>query len=164
MHLCNYQTLSPAEPAPVLAQGAVVHYDGDASSLCLGLRFLVYDAVLHPDIFGAHLDGLVHHRHDLIKPAEHVHHVDGLWHRFQVRVALFAQGFLSALPLAPTDLQATDASVTLIWQAPDDEIVTGYLVLRLEPDADPPPPPQMVGQVDAATTEITDSDVQASTA
>ena len=43
----------------MLPQGAVVHYHRDARSLCLGLGLLVNHAVLHPDISGADLDGLL---------------------------------------------------------------------------------------------------------
>ena len=69
-------------------------------------------------------------------------------------------------PLAPTGLTATASgtSVTVTWQAPDDDSITGYMVLRLARDADPPEDPQLIAQIGPETTEITDTDVEADTA
>ena len=65
-------------------------------------------------------------------------------------------------PLAPTNLTATAtvSSVTLIWDAPDDDTITGYVVFRKVRDADPPEEFAGVDIVeDAATTEVTDNGV-----
>ena len=51
-----------AEPAAMLAERSIVHDYWNAHSFGFGGSHGVNDAVLHPDIFDAHLYGLIHHR------------------------------------------------------------------------------------------------------
>ena len=60
--LARRDFLVGAEPALVLAEGSIVLNDRDAGGLGLGGGLSVFNAVLHPDVPGPHLDGLVHHR------------------------------------------------------------------------------------------------------
>ena len=55
-------SLLAARPAAVLTKGSIVHDHRDTGGLRLGRGFRVDDAVLHPDVLDADLDGLVDHR------------------------------------------------------------------------------------------------------
>ncbi len=64
-------------------------------------------------------------------------------------------------PNEPTNLQATvnpDGSVTLTWNAPDDDTVTGYLVLRRRPQMDEDTLMVYVEDTGSTATTYTDTD------
>ncbi len=72
----------------------------------------------------------------------------------------------STPPGAPRNLlaAATHDSVLLLWQAPDDDSVTGYQVLRREVGADPPQElAVLVDDTGSTDTQYTDSSVSADT-
>ena len=67
-------------------------------------------------------------------------------------------------PAAPQNLVATanaNGSVTLTWDYPDDESVTGYQVLRHRPDEDEDGPLVYVEDIGSTNTTYTDTDVTA---
>ena len=69
-------------------------------------------------------------------------------------------------PPAPTNLTATvnaDGSVTLSWDAPDDDSVTGYLILRRRPYEGEKSLLVYVENTGNTTTTFTDTDVTAGT-
>ena len=69
-------------------------------------------------------------------------------------------------PAAPAGFEAGvgEGSVILSWDAPEGGYVTGYIVDRKLRDADPPQQAVLVGHVNAATTQVTDSSPQAGAA
>ncbi len=69
-------------------------------------------------------------------------------------------------PPAPRNLTATvndDGSVTLTWQAPDDDSVSGYLILRRRPYEGEKTLLVYVGNTGSTATTFTDTDVTAGT-
>ena len=69
-------------------------------------------------------------------------------------------------PLAPENLTATvneDGSVTLNWEAPDDDSVTGYLILRRRPYEGEKTLLVYVENTGSTATTWTDTDVTAGT-
>ncbi len=69
-------------------------------------------------------------------------------------------------PPAPTNLTATvnvDGSVTLSWDAPDDDSVTGYLILRRRPYEGERTLLVYVEDTGSTATTFTDADVTAGT-
>ena len=69
-------------------------------------------------------------------------------------------------PPAPTNLTATvndDGSVTLTWDAPDDDSVTGYLILRRRPYEGEKALLVYVENTGSTATTFTDTDVTAGT-
>ena len=68
-------------------------------------------------------------------------------------------------PDAPTGFEADvgDASVTLSWDASDDDTITGYQVIRQVRDADPPQT-VLLRRKEGETTQVTDSSPEAGAA
>ena len=69
-------------------------------------------------------------------------------------------------PLAPTNLTATvndDGSVTLSWEAPDDDSITGYRILRRRPTEGEGTLLVYVEDTDSAATTFTDANVTTGT-
>ena len=69
-------------------------------------------------------------------------------------------------PPAPTNLTATanaDGSVILTWEAPDDDSVSGYLILRRRPCEGQETLLVYVADTGNAATTFTDTDVTAGT-
>ena len=69
-------------------------------------------------------------------------------------------------PPAPRNLTATvndDGSVTLTWEAPDDDSVSGYLILRRRPNEGEKTLLVYVGNTGSTATTFTDTDVTAGT-
>ena len=65
-------------------------------------------------------------------------------------------------PPAPTNLTATvndDGSVTLSWEAPDDDSITGYRILRRRPTQGEGTLLVYVEDTDSAATTFTDANV-----
>ena len=69
-------------------------------------------------------------------------------------------------PDAPTGFAADvgDDSVTLSWDASDDDTIQGYIVDRVVRDADPPARPVLVRHVNGETTQVVDSRAQSGAA
>ena len=69
-------------------------------------------------------------------------------------------------PAAPTGFAATvvGSSVTLSWDASDDDTIQGYIVDRVVRDADPPARPTLVRHVNGETTQVVDSRAEAGAA
>ena len=73
-------------------------------------------------------------------------------------------GALQEPPAAPDNLEAVenaDGSVTLSWDAPDDDSITGYQILRREPDAGEDSLSVLMEDTGSTATNYTDADVTA---
>ena len=60
-------------------------------------------------------------------------------------------------------MENADGSVTLTWDAPDDDSVTGYQILRRIPDAGEDAVSVYMSDTSSAATSYTDTDVAADT-
>jgi len=77
----------------MLFQNAAVHHDEQASLTRLpGSRFM-NDAFLHPDGARADANGRLHNRWNEFRSPEHIHDVDRLRNRLQIRVRFLSQHF-----------------------------------------------------------------------